>query len=107
MRVVLDTNTIISALLSSKGPPRRLLDDARTQVFGLCSSPVLIAELLEVLSRKKFASRFAQANLTPLGIVADIRRIAILAVPPNVPPVIVNDPDDDHAWPVQWRATRI
>ncbi len=96
MRIVLDTNTIVSALLSPQGPPRRLLDAARTQVFELCSSPVLIAELLDVVSREKFASRFAQAGLTPLGIVADIRRIVTLAIPTGVPSVIVADPDDDH-----------
>ena len=59
MRVVLDTNTFASALLSIHGPPRRLLDAARAQVFELCSSPVLVAELLDVVSREKFAKRLA------------------------------------------------
>jgi len=96
MRLVLDTNTLVSALLSPHGPPRRLLDDARAQVFELCSSPVLMAELLDVVSREKFAGRFAQAGLTPLGIVAEIRRLAIVAAPTSVPRVIASDSDDDH-----------
>ena len=96
MRIVLDTNTLISALLSPHGPPRRLLDGARAQVFELCSSPTLMAELLDVVSREKFAARFAQAGLTPLGIVSDIRRLAIVAIPASVPRVIAEDPDDDH-----------
>jgi putative PIN family toxin of toxin-antitoxin system len=96
VRVVLDTNTLVSAVLSPHGPPRRLLDDVRVQVFELVSSPVLMAELLDVVQREKFAKRFAQAGLTPLGIVGEIRRIATMAAPDSVPRVIANDADDDH-----------
>lgn len=96
MRVVLDTNTLVSAILSPLGPPRRLLDDARTQVFELCSSPVLMAELLDVVSREKFATRLAAAGLTPLDIVGEIRRLAVMAAPADVPRVVATDADDDH-----------
>jgi len=96
VRVVLDTNTLVSAILSPIGPPRRLLDDARGQAFELCSSPVLMAELLDVLSREKFARRLAAAGLTPLGIVGEIRRLATMATPTDVPRVVANDADDDH-----------
>lgn len=96
MRVVLDTNTLVSAILSPLGPPRRLLDDARAQVFELCSSPVLMAELLDVVAREKFAKRLAAAGLTPLGIVGEIRRLATMATPADVPRVVANDADDDH-----------
>jgi uncharacterized protein len=96
VRVLLDTNTLVSAVLSPNGPPRRLLDGARSQVFELCSSPVLIAELLDVVSRDKFAKRFTQVSLTPLSIVREIRRMAYMAAPINVPRVIANDADDDH-----------
>lgn len=96
MRVVLDTNTLVSALLSPNGPPRRLLDGARAQVFELCSSPVLMAELLDVVSREKFATRLAQAGLTPMGIVREIRHLSAMAAPTSVPRVIAKDADDDH-----------
>ena len=96
MRVVLDANTLVSAILSPHGPPRRLLDDARAQVFELCSSPVLMAELLDVVSREKFAQRLAAAGLTPIGIVGEIRRLATMATPTDVPRVVVDDADDDH-----------
>jgi putative PIN family toxin of toxin-antitoxin system len=93
---VFDTNTLVSGVISADGPPRRLLDGARAQVFEMCSSAVLLAELLEVLSREKFAARLAQAGLTPLGIVGELRRMARMVAPDNVPRVIENDPDDDH-----------
>lgn len=96
MRVVLDTNTLISGVISAGGPPRRLLDGARAQVFDMCSSTVLLAELLDVLSREKFAARLSQAGLTPLNIVGELRRMAHMVAPVHVPRVIENDPDDDH-----------
>lgn len=96
MRVVLDTNTLISAVISAGGPPRRLLNGARVQAFEMCSSTVLLAELFEVLSRNKFSTRLALAGLTPFCIVREIRHMAHMVVPDNVPRVIENDPDDDH-----------
>lgn len=96
MRVVLDTNTLVSGVISPGGPPRRLLDGARTQAFELCSSATLLAELLDVLSREKFAARLAQAGLTPQGIVGELRRMATMATPQAVPRVIEQDADDDH-----------
>lgn len=96
MRVVLDTNTLVSALLSPHGPPRVLLDKARCGVFELCSSPVLMAELLDVLSREKFAKIFLQADLTPLGIVVELRRLSTMAIPTSVPRIIASDADDDY-----------
>lgn len=96
MRLVLDTNTLVSGVISPAGPPRRLLDGARTQVFELCSSATLLAELLDVLSREKFITRLEQAGLTPQNIVAELRRFATMVAPQEVPRVIEHDPDDDH-----------
>lgn len=96
MRVVLDTNTLVSGVISPGGPPRRLLDGARAQAFELCSSMTLLAELLDVLERKKFAARLAQAGLTPQGIVGELRRMATMAAPQIVPRVVEHDADDDH-----------
>lgn len=93
---MLDTNTLISGVISPGGAPRRLLDGAKTQTYELCSSAVLMTELLDVLSREKFSVRLAQAGLTPLNIVRELRRLAYMTSPTNVPRVIVNDPDDDH-----------
>lgn len=96
MRVVLDTNTLVSGVISPGGPPRRLLDGARAQRFELCSSATLLAELLDVLSRGKFATRLAQAGETPQGIVGELRRMATMAAPQVVPRVIEHGADDDH-----------
>ncbi len=55
-----------------------------------------MAELLDVLSREKFAQRLMTAGLTPFGIIGEIRRLAVIVAPMNVPRVVANDADDDH-----------
>jgi putative PIN family toxin of toxin-antitoxin system len=73
-----------------------LVDGAKAGEFDLCTSEVLLAELLDVLSRSKFATRLTQAGLTPQGIVDDLRRIAVVVQPADTPRVVPTDPDDDH-----------
>jgi putative PIN family toxin of toxin-antitoxin system len=57
---------------------------------------VLLAELLDVLSHSKFATRLSQAGLTPQGFVDDLRRLAVVVPPTDVQRVVPTDPDDDH-----------
>lgn len=95
MRIVLDTNLLVSAVIA-QGLPRRLVDAALTGAFELCTSDTLLAELLDVLSRDKFAARLAQAKLSPQGFVDDLRKIAVIVTPAAVPRVIEHDADDDH-----------
>ena len=53
MRLVLDTNVVVSALFW-QGPPNQLLRLAGTREIYLYSSLPLVAELSDVLSRPKF-----------------------------------------------------
>ena len=59
MRVVVDTNLRVWGVISA-GLPRRLVDSAKAGEFDLCTSEVLLAELLDVFLREKFAARLAQ-----------------------------------------------
>ena len=95
MRFVLDTNLLVSGVIAA-GLPRRLIDGAKAGEFELCTSEVLLAELLDVLSRENFVTRLSQAGLTPQGIVDDLRRLAVVVSPTDVPRVVRTDPDDDH-----------
>ena len=56
MRVVADTNVVVSGLLWH-GNERRLLDAARDGFVELFTSKELLAELEDVLGRSKFAPR--------------------------------------------------
>lgn len=95
MRFVLDTNLLVSGVIAA-GLPRRLVNGAKAGEFELGTSEVLLAELLDVLSREKFAARLARAGLTPQGIVDDLRRIAVVVSPIQTPCVVPTDPEDDH-----------
>jgi putative PIN family toxin of toxin-antitoxin system len=92
VRFVLDTNLLVSGVIAT-GLPRRLVDGAKAGEFDLCTSEVLLVELLDVLSRSKFAARLEQAGLTPQGIVDDLRRIAVVVKPADTPRVVLTDPD--------------
>ena len=95
MRIVLDTNLLVSGIIST-GLPRQLVDAAKAGAFELCTSEMLLDELLNVISRDKFAARLAQAGLTPLAIVDDLRALAVVVSPSMVARVVLADPDDDH-----------
>lgn len=55
MRVVLDTNVIVSALLSEQDPPAQLLDWVRIGELTLVLESRILHEYREVLLRAKFA----------------------------------------------------
>lgn len=95
MRIVIDTNLLVSGVVFS-GLPRRLLNHAQAGNIELCTSEVLLTELHEVLGREKFAKRLTEASLSAARVVDDLRRIAWVVTPITVPPVVLTDPDDDH-----------
>ena len=96
MRIVLDTNVVLSALLW-RGTPHRLLEAIRVQPNAqLFTSAVLLAELADVLSRPMAATRLALIGRSLQDVLADYTITADVVTPPATPAVIAADPDDDH-----------
>ena len=96
MRLVLDTNTVVSALLW-KGSPHDLFAAVRERRdIALYSSPKLLAELADVLGREKLAPAVAASNRSPEEQLRQYISLVRIVTPANVQPVIVADPDDDH-----------
>ncbi|TAH43835.1 MAG: putative toxin-antitoxin system toxin component, PIN family [Gammaproteobacteria bacterium] len=95
MRIVADTNTVVSGLLW-RAAPRRLIDAGREQRITLITSPVLLAELADVLGRSKFIEPLRRDGLTAERLVAEYAAITQLVRPVAVPRVVARDPDDDH-----------
>ncbi|MCC6667180.1 MAG: putative toxin-antitoxin system toxin component, PIN family [Polyangiaceae bacterium] len=93
MRVVADTNTVVSAFLWG-GPPRAVLDAAHEGRITLHTSPALLAELEDVLARAKFAARVRQVGSTVAEILAEFRALVAVELPATIPPT-ARDPDDD------------
>lgn len=94
MRVVLDTNTVISALLW-RGAPRRVLDAARDGIIELCTSRELLNELEEVLHRPKFLERLLLVGTAPNELVQGYKAASSQFKVKRIQPVILEDPDDD------------
>ena len=94
MRLVLDTNTVVSGLLWDKAPSQ-LIDAGLQGHIELYTSQALLLELEDVLPRRKLARRVAASGLSIAQLVA---RYALLAQ--SVLPAVIArtsaDPDDDH-----------
>ena len=95
MRLLLDTNVVVAALLWS-GPPRRLLDRAIDEAITLHSSPALIDELTRTLHYRKLAQRIEQFGTTAPALAAQYVAWVTLVSPTQVLRVIERDADDDQ-----------
>ena len=96
MRVVLDTNVIVSAYLTPLGTPAQILAAWRAGRFELVVSEALLAEYEEVLSRPRLRDRHGLAVHEVARLMAGFRFLALLVQPEVVPAVVAEDPDDDH-----------
>lgn len=93
MRLVLDTNVVASAVLWG-GLPRLLLQAGREKRVELFTSAALLAELTDILGRRKFDKKIAASTLTVDQLVDRYAALAAL-VRPAPTPRIAPDPDDD------------
>jgi len=96
MRLVLDTNVVMSGLLW-RGKPHEILQIAMRQRSShqIYSSPVLLEELTEVIARPAFTKRMALIGKSPQEILADYLEVVELAEPTQIQ-AVSRDPDDDH-----------
>ena len=92
MRVVVDTNVLISALVGH-GKPRRLVTELLER-HQIVSSRQMLAEFSEVMSREKFA----EVSRSQLGSFLSILvRRAVLVSKGLTRKIIAQDPEDDIA----------
>lgn len=94
LRVVADTNIVVSRLLW-RGAPRALLEASRAGQISLYTSAALLAELAEVLPRAKFAKRVAAARMGVERLVRRYARLARRITPAEIKPTVIADTDDD------------
>jgi putative PIN family toxin of toxin-antitoxin system len=88
-RVVLDTNVVVSALLTPQGKTAKILDLLTGERLQAYYSTEILAEYLDVLSRPRF--NFAAQDQA--SFINGMRRIGVLVEPPvsNVPFVDESD----------------
>jgi putative PIN family toxin of toxin-antitoxin system len=96
VRLVLDTNVVVSALLW-RGTPYRLLATIRrdAEAMQLFSSEALLVELGEVLNRPHLAKPLAAIGRKSADVLTDYAQAVEIVTPSHVP-TIARDPDDDQ-----------
>lgn len=90
VKIVLDTNVLVSAVLNPEGSPAKVVDMLADGSLQLIVSPAIMAEYEDVLARKKFGLSAS----TALTIIKNLRRLAIEVVPSEQLRVC-SDPTDD------------
>lgn len=92
MRVILDTNVLLSGLIAPGGVPAMLIEAWLDRVFTLISHPIQLDEIRDVGRRDKIRSLVRPAVIGRL-----INQIALVAeMPERLPPVERSrDPRDD------------
>jgi uncharacterized protein len=93
IRVVLDTNLLVSALLFG-GIPGQVYDAGRQKQFRFLTSADLVAELRRVLEYPKFAERFTRIAITSDEFATSYIYAAEVVQPIYVPFETVRYPKD-------------
>ena len=94
MRIVIDTSTLISAVLWN-GLPHRLIELAEAGQVTLCATADTLQEFHEVLSRSKFAGKIRERATTVDEIMQGVLRLVALYPAFALSGMVKADPDDD------------
>ncbi len=95
MRVVLDTNVIVSAHLKPHGYIAQIFAAWHEEVFDVVVSDAILTEYEEVLLRPNIQKRHQLTSSQVKQTIEDIRELAILVQPTDIPEVVQDDPDDN------------
>src|SRR5258708_34009447 len=93
MRVVVDTNLLISGLFW-RGNPGQVYEAAVVGEFTLLTTQVLIAEFDRVLHYTKFEPRLTALGQTAEQLTEALRNLAEAVEAADIPPGAVRDPKD-------------
>ena len=96
MRIVLDTNVVLSALLWRGTPHHLLTTIGQRSSIQLYSSTALLEELADVLTRPSATKRLTLIGRSAREVLADYVEAIELVEPASVPRVVAGDVDDDQ-----------
>lgn len=95
MRVVVDTNVVVSGLVWG-GAPRRVLELGERGVLSLFTSIALLDELRTVLNREKFAPNLERIRYTAAALALRYASLTTVIETSDIPLTVTADPDDDR-----------
>lgn len=94
MRVVVDTNVLISWIINPEGVPARLVDFL--EPIGLLSSELLLSEFERVLHYPRIQQKYALTEEKIEGYLGRMRRASELVNMEDIVEKVTRDPDDDR-----------
>jgi hypothetical protein len=104
MLAVLDTNVIISALLSSAGAPARIMEKWEEGVFDAAVSEPLLEELERALGYDRIKPYLERSGVEVKDLIRKLRETALVVDPERTLHVIKEDPEDDRVLECALRA---
>ena len=93
MKAVLDTNVLISAVLSHQGPSWQCLAGWRAHAYELVTSSMLYAELVQVSARPRIAARIVEPEFLE-NLIADLDTDATFVEPEQRLHVVRDEADN-------------
>ena len=93
MRVIVDTNIIVSGLITPAGPPGKIVDALLRGLLVPVMSPATLAELQAVLSRPRLRRLFERAGVEVTEFLDEFREFAEIIEPEPVD-IPVRDEND-------------
>jgi putative PIN family toxin of toxin-antitoxin system len=94
VRVVVDTNVVISGLLWG-GPPNQILRWAREGFLKAIVCEEIIDELRNILRYKRFSQRLSDLSISPNEVITFFMNLVTIVPPPGfIPKAIHEDPFD-------------
>jgi hypothetical protein len=96
LRVVIDTNVIVSGILSRKGAPAELLNAWRERRFLLLSSPAIVAEVWAVMKYPRIHKKYHLSDEDIEQTITLLEHDALLvAGDANIAGSVPDDPKDE------------
>jgi putative PIN family toxin of toxin-antitoxin system len=90
MKIVLDTNVLVSGLLNAKGNPAQIVNLVLSGSLQVCHNDAIISEYTEVLARLRF-------KFDPLQVAAVLEKLMVdgIRVHSSLDHLDLPDPDDE------------
>lgn len=93
-KAVLDTNILVSAFITPRGTPAKIIQAWRAEQFDLVTSPLILEELHEALSRPKLQRRYHLSSEDIRDYVTLLVHAAVVVPGTRSVSVSIRDPDD-------------
>jgi putative PIN family toxin of toxin-antitoxin system len=95
IRVVLDTNVLVSGLTTHDGPSVQIINAVQAEDLQVVISLAIIEEFNEVIIRPNLLQKYPEVSQFVDDLLDFLRANAILVEGKPENPLILDDPDDD------------